>query len=55
MKYKYLSLFFTEFCSNEELVGELMLTIASLTVRNEYCTVVESAGGLKFTLEALVS
>lgn len=32
-----------------------MLTIASLTVRNEFCTVVENAGGLKFTMELMVS
>lgn len=31
-----------------------MLTLASLTVRNEFCTVVEKAGGLKFTMELMV-
>lgn len=30
-----------------------MLTIASLTVRNELCVVVENAGALKFTMELM--
>lgn len=31
-----------------------MLTIAALTVRNEFCVIVEEAGGLKFILDAMV-
>lgn len=30
-----------------------MVTIAALTVRNEFCLTVENAGGLKFTIEAM--
>lgn len=43
-----------EFKSDKDLVCDLMVTIASLTVRNEFCLVVEKAGGLKFTIDAMV-
>lgn len=49
------TLSFSEFKKEQELIGELMLTIASLTVRNELCLVVETAGGLQFTMELMVS
>lgn len=35
-------------------MSELILTIASLCVRHEFCLVVEEAGGLKFLLNAMV-
>ncbi|XP_053675747.1 armadillo repeat-containing protein 6 homolog [Anopheles nili] len=44
----------TKFKSEPELVSDLMLTIASLTVRNEFCQTVEEAGGLQFILDAMV-
>ncbi|XP_058121443.1 armadillo repeat-containing protein 6 homolog [Anopheles ziemanni] len=44
----------TKFKSDQDTVGDLMLTIASLTVRNEFCQTVEEAGGLKFILDAMV-
>ncbi|XP_049544373.1 armadillo repeat-containing protein 6 homolog [Anopheles darlingi] len=44
----------TTFKSDQDIVCELILTIASLTVRNEFCQTVEEAGGLKFLLDAMV-
>uniref|UniRef100_A0A182IYR4 Uncharacterized protein n=1 Tax=Anopheles atroparvus TaxID=41427 RepID=A0A182IYR4_ANOAO len=44
----------TKFKSDQETLSELMLTIASLTVRNEFCQTVEEAGGLTFILDAMV-
>lgn len=49
------SLYFSGFRKEEELTGDLLLTIACLTVRNELCLVVESAGGLQFTMDVMVS
>lgn len=43
-----------KFKSNQDLISDLFLTIASLTVRNEFCQVVEEAGGLKFIMDAMV-
>ncbi|XP_053687584.1 armadillo repeat-containing protein 6 homolog [Sabethes cyaneus] len=40
--------------SDQDLVCELLLTIAALTVRNEFCQVVEDAGGIKFIMDAMV-
>lgn len=48
-------LFFSEFSEHSSLQAELILTIASLTVRNEYCLLVEDAGGLKLILESMVT
>uniref|UniRef100_A0A1B0GNM7 Armadillo repeat-containing domain-containing protein n=1 Tax=Phlebotomus papatasi TaxID=29031 RepID=A0A1B0GNM7_PHLPP len=42
-----------DFKGDRDVVSDLLLTIATLTVRNEYCLVVEDAGGLKFTLIAM--
>lgn len=47
--------FLTEFKDNEALLPDLLLTIASLSVRSEFCAVVEEAGGLKFMINAMVS
>uniref|UniRef100_A0A182PMV7 LRRK2 ARM repeat domain-containing protein n=1 Tax=Anopheles epiroticus TaxID=199890 RepID=A0A182PMV7_9DIPT len=44
----------TKFKSDPDTISDLMLTIASLTVRNEFCQTVEEAGGLKFILDAMV-
>ncbi|XP_058834960.1 armadillo repeat-containing protein 6 homolog [Topomyia yanbarensis] len=43
-----------KFKSEQELVCDLLLTIATLTVRNELCQVVEDAGGLQFIMDAMV-
>lgn len=45
----------SEFKSNPTISCELILTIAALTVRNEFCVVVEDAGGLDFIIDAMVS
>uniref|UniRef100_A0A182QXK2 Armadillo repeat-containing protein 6 homolog n=1 Tax=Anopheles farauti TaxID=69004 RepID=A0A182QXK2_9DIPT len=44
----------TKFKTDADTISDLMLTIASLTVRNEFCQTVEEAGGLKFILDAMV-
>lgn len=43
-----------KFKSDQDLISDLLLTIASLTVRNEFCQVVEEAGGLKFIMDSMV-
>lgn len=42
------------FKDNPELLAELMLTIASLTVRNEFCETIAEAGGLTQIMDAMV-
>lgn len=49
-----LVLFIVGVKDDKDVVCELILTIATLTVRNELCLVVEEAGGLKFILDAMV-
>lgn len=44
----------TKFKSNQDLLAELMLTIASLTVRNEFCQTIAEAGGLTLIMDAMV-
>lgn len=46
--------YFLEFSDLPDLQADLILTIASLTVRNEYCLVVDEAGGLISVLDAMV-
>lgn len=43
------------FKDDKTTLADLFLTIASLIVRNEFCELVEDAGGLKYTLDAMVS
>lgn len=45
---------FLEFSDLPDLQSDLILTIASLTVRNEYCLLVDEAGGLISVLDAMV-
>uniref|UniRef100_A0A1L8DBE1 Armadillo/beta-catenin-like repeat-containing protein n=1 Tax=Nyssomyia neivai TaxID=330878 RepID=A0A1L8DBE1_9DIPT len=42
-----------DFKSDRDVVSDLLLTIATLTVRNEYCLLVEDVGGLQFTLTVM--
>lgn len=44
----------TTFKNNPDLLAELMLTIASLTVRNEFCQTIADAGGLTLIMDAMV-
>lgn len=44
----------TAFKNNPDLLAELMLTIASLTVRNEFCQTISEAGGLTLIMDAMV-
>lgn len=44
----------TTFKDNPDLLAELMLTIASLTVRNEFCQTIAEANGLTLIMDAMV-
>lgn len=44
----------TKFKDDRDLLAELMLTIASLTVRNEFCQTIAEAGGLTLIMDAMV-
>lgn len=39
---------------DKTVLGELLLTKAALTVRNEFCIHIEEAGGLKFIRDGMV-
>lgn len=43
----------TGFKRDMKVVGDLMITLAALIVRNEFCQEVEDAGGLKFILDIM--
>lgn len=40
---------------DKDVLSELLLTIATLTVRHEFCVQVEDAGGLKFVGDCMVN
>lgn len=40
---------------DKNILSELLLTIATLMVRNEFCVQVEEAGGLKFISDCMVN
>ncbi|KAF7989617.1 hypothetical protein HCN44_008291 [Aphidius gifuensis] len=50
-----LTLLLSKFKDNEKVVGDLMLTLATLIVRNEFCQEVEDAGGLTFILDVIIN
>lgn len=39
---------------DREVVGDVMITLAALIVRNEFCQEVEDAGGLKFVIDVMI-
>ncbi|XP_011877895.1 PREDICTED: armadillo repeat-containing protein 6 homolog [Vollenhovia emeryi] len=41
------------FKKDTKVIGDLMITLAALVVRNEFCQEVEDAGGLKFILDIM--
>jgi len=43
----------TGFKKDTKVIGDLMITLAALVVRNEFCQEVEDAGGLKFILDIM--
>lgn len=43
----------TGFKKDTNVIGDLMITLAALVVRNEFCQEVEDAGGLKFILDIM--
>lgn len=43
-----------KFKDNPDLLAELMLAIAALTVRNEFCQTIAEAGGLTLIMDAMV-
>lgn len=49
------SYFFPEFKTDEPLVSDLMITLSSLLVRNEFCTKVEDASGLEIIKDVLIT
>ncbi|XP_076667885.1 armadillo repeat-containing protein 6 homolog [Andrena cerasifolii] len=42
------------FRKDKGVVGDLMITLAALIVRNEFCQEVEDAGGLKFVIDIMI-
>lgn len=42
------------FKKDKAVVGDLMITLAALIVRNEYCKEVEDVGGLKFVVNIMI-
>jgi len=44
----------TGFKKDTKVIGDLMITLAALVVRNEFCQEVEDAGGLKFILDIMI-
>lgn len=44
----------TKFKSNPDVLAEIMLTIASLTVRNEFCQTIAEANGVTLIMDAMV-
>lgn len=44
----------TVYMKDKNVLGELLLTIAALTVRHEFCAQVQEAGGLKFISDSMV-
>jgi len=50
-----LTLLLTEFKENPDVLAELMLTIAALCVRNEFCQVVADANGIVLIMDAMVT
>lgn len=49
-----LTVLLTKFKGNQDVISDIFLTIAALTVRNEFCLIVEEAGGIKQILDAMV-
>lgn len=47
--------FFSEFKDDKKTVGDLMLTLRALIVRNEICEMVAEAGGIKLIIDVFVS
>ncbi|XP_014229097.1 armadillo repeat-containing protein 6 homolog [Trichogramma pretiosum] len=52
---KILTQLLSTFQSDKVIVGEIMLTAASLIVRNEFCQEFEDAGGLQFILDVFTN
>lgn len=44
----------SRFKLDRSITGDIMLTLATLLVRNEFCEVVDNAGGLKFLLDVMI-
>ncbi|KAK2587120.1 hypothetical protein KPH14_002882 [Odynerus spinipes] len=45
----------SRFKNEKAVMGDLMITLASLIVRNEFCQDVVDAGGLKFVLDVIIN
>ncbi|XP_076280558.1 armadillo repeat-containing protein 6 homolog [Lasioglossum baleicum] len=44
----------SKYRKDREVVGDVMITLAALIVRNEFCQEVEDAGGLKFVIDVMI-
>ncbi|XP_033341425.1 armadillo repeat-containing protein 6 homolog [Megalopta genalis] len=44
----------SKYRKDKEVVGDVMITLAALIVRNEFCQEVEDAGGLKFVIDVMI-
>ncbi|KAI4488700.1 hypothetical protein M0802_011370 [Mischocyttarus mexicanus] len=45
----------SKFKNEKAVMGDIMITLASLIVRNEFCQDVTDAGGLKFVLDVIIN
>ncbi|XP_034949211.1 armadillo repeat-containing protein 6 homolog [Chelonus insularis] len=45
----------SKFTDDNTVIGDLMFTLATLVVRNEFCEEVEDAGGLTFILDVMIN
>jgi len=56
MIYIYLHIYLSQtgFKKDTKVIGDLMITLAALVVRNEFCQEVEDAGGLNFILDIMI-
>jgi hypothetical protein len=52
---KYIVFFFSEFKDDKETVGDVILTLISLIVRNDICEMVADAGGVTLIMDVFVN
>jgi hypothetical protein len=47
--------FFSEFKGDMETISDVILTLTALIVRNEFCQMVDEAGGITFIMDVFVT
>lgn len=55
VSFMYVRTMYVAHMKDKSVLSELLLTIATLTVRHEFCVQVEEAGGLKFINDCMVN